>query len=274
MSSPAGHFDVAVIGAGPYGLSAAAHLLGRGLNVAVFGKPLELWRNHMPQGLRLRSHWWASNLSDPLNAFGFGQFLRASGSDSTHPIPRQTFIDYGLWFQKRAVPCLDETYVALIERRDQRFLLTLQDGRQVTTAAVVMALGVGYYAHRPDEFRHLPSALVSHSSDHADFSRFHGKRLIVIGGGQSAAEYAALLYEAGASVQVVARRPIAWRVPDRAADRSIGERILAPTASIAPGWDNWLLDRAPYAFYRLPQPIKDSYNSDYMSGASDWLRER
>ena len=84
----------------------------------------------------------------------------------------------------------------------------------------------------------------------------------------------ALLHEAGASVHVVSRRPIPWRPPDRASERSILERMQAPNASIAPGWDNWILDHAPYFFYRFPQARKDRYNGNYVSGASDWLRDR
>jgi len=96
----------------------------------------------------------------------------------------------------------------------------------------------------------------------------------VIGGGQSAIEYAALLHEAGAAVQVVSRRPINWLGPDRWNRRSVLERILAPDASIAPGWDNWIWDHMPYFFYRFPQERKDSYNAIYPPGATDWLRSR
>jgi FAD-dependent urate hydroxylase len=60
---PAANYDV-VVGAGPYGLSTAAHLLGYGLKVSVFGTPFQLWRENMPRGMLLRSYWWATNLSD------------------------------------------------------------------------------------------------------------------------------------------------------------------------------------------------------------------
>ena len=267
-------YDVVVVGAGPYGLSAAAHLLGRGLRVAVFGRTLEMWREHMPKGMLLRSHWWAANLSDPRNERGFEHFFKASKYKQCYPLPIRTFIDYGLWFQQQAVPDVDETYVSSIERRDGRFLLTLEDGREVESQAVVMAIGVYYYANRPEQFTGLPAGLVSHSSDHRDFGRFKGRDVVVIGGGQSAIEYAALLHEAGAAVQVVSRRPINWLGPDRSGARSTLERIVAPDASIAPGWDNWIWDHFPYLFYRFPQERKDSYNAIYPPGATDWLRSR
>jgi FAD-dependent urate hydroxylase len=267
-------YDAVVVGAGPYGLSAAAHLLGSGLRVAVFGRTLEMWRERMPRGMLLRSHWWATNLSDPHQAHGFDRFFSESRHDSAYPLPIQTFIDYGLWFQRRAVPQVDETYVGSIERRGNRFVLTLEDGRAVESRAVVMALGLYYYANRPEPFDRLPPGLVSHSFDHKDFSRFAGREVMVIGGGQSAIEFAALLREAGAAVDVVARRPIVWLAPDRMHVRTRLERIVAPNASIAPGWGNWLLDHLPYLFYRLPQARKDSHNGSYHSGATDWLRDR
>jgi len=267
-------FDVVVVGAGPYGLSTAAHLLGRGLRVAVFGRTLEMWRDRMPKGMLLRSHWWATNLSDPRRAYGFEQFARDSGHSRGYPLPIQTFINYGLWFQQRAVPDVDETYVSSIERQDGRFLITLEDGREVESQAVIMAIGVYYYANRPEQFTGLPAELVSHSSEHRDFGRFKGRDVVVIGGGQSAIEYAALLHEAGAAVQVVSRRPIQWLDADRSGARSLLERIRAPDAGIAPGWTNWLWDRRPVLFYRFPQGWKDSYNAIYHSGAAAWLRDR
>jgi hypothetical protein len=50
--------------------------------------------------------------------------------------------------------------------------------------------------------------------------------------------------------------------------------MVAPNASIAPGWSNWVLDHMPYLFYKFPQDWKDSYNSNYESGGTDWLRAR
>jgi len=271
----AARYDVVVVGAGPYGLSTAAHLLGRGLRTAVFGRTLELWREHMPKGMLLRSHWWATNLSDPGGRHGFRRFFEESRYQACYPVPIEAFIDYALLFKERVVPDVDETYVASVERRDSGFALTLVDGREVRSAAVVMATGLRDYANRPEAYHRLAPGLVSHSCDHNDFGRFRGKQLLVIGGGQSAIEYAALLHEAGARVHVVSRRPIVWLPPDRANERSLFERIAAPNSGIAPGWRNWILERAPYLFYRFPRERKAAANRNYyLSAASDWLRGR
>jgi len=271
---PTVSYDVVVVGAGPYGLSAAAHLRGRGLKVGVFGKSMEMWRNHMPNGMLLRSHWWATNLSDPEKRYGFERFFQESKYKKCYPVPIEVFIAYARWFEERAVPDVDEHYVSSMERREDRFLLTLEDGRRVQSGAVVMAIGVYHFAHRPQEYTWLPANLLSHSCDHQDLGRFKGKEVIVVGGGQSAIESAALLQEAGATVHVASRRPIVWLSPDRAHERTIFEKIRAPTAGIAPGWENWILEHMPYLFYRFPQGRKDNYNSFYHSGAAAWLKDR
>ena len=57
--------EVAIVGAGPYGLSLAAHLHDRQIDFQIFGKPMEFWRDHMPKGMHLKSDGFASNLYDP-----------------------------------------------------------------------------------------------------------------------------------------------------------------------------------------------------------------
>lgn len=275
QSTAIANYDVVVVGAGPYGLTAAAQLMGRGLKVAIFGKTLELWREHMPGGMNLRSHWWATNLSDPKKKYSFNRYFKEMGLEKCYPVPAEIFINYALWFQKHAVPNVDETYVASVERDGTHFLVTLEDGRRIRCNSVVMAIGLYYYANRPAEYDGFSPELLTHSFEHKDFSRFNGKKLLVIGGGQSAVEYTALLTEAGASVHLVSRRPINWLSPDRAHERTLWEKIMAPDSGIAPGWKNWALEYIPYLFYRFPQARKDRYiRNHYNAAASDWLRNR
>jgi FAD-dependent urate hydroxylase len=268
-------YNVVVVGAGPYGLSAAAHLAAKGLKVGIFGKPLELWQEKMPKGMFLRSHWWASNLSDPQKKYGLKQFFEVSEYKICYPMPIQLFIDYGMWFQKHVVPFVDPTYISSIERNSKQFVLTLEDGRVVASSAVVMAVGPRYYQHIPSEFAHLPAELLTHSNDHSNFSCFSGKKVAVIGGGQSALEWAALLNEAGASVNVVARRPIVWAEHHGEANRSLIERLRAPDSGIAPGWKYRALEVFPYFFQRFPLDKKARMvRNTHWPTASNWLRDR
>ncbi len=268
-------YDVVVVGAGPYGLSAAAHLLAQGLKVAVFGKPLHFWKRHMPQGMLLRSYWWASNLSDPEGHYSFSRYFHMLGMDGFNPLPVEMFIEYGMWFQKQVVPDLDETYVSSIERKEEFFVLTLADGRVVLAHSVVMAPGLRYYAYYPHQYRCLPPSLLSHSSMHHGLSSFSDQRVAVIGGGQAALETAALLYESGASVELVSRQAIHWLTPVNTSTPQFLRELRAPKAGMGCGWLNLLLEKYPYLFYRLPRNTRDYVlMTRHGPAGSHWLRTR
>jgi len=276
-SVPTTHYDVVVIGAGPYGLSTASHLLGRGLKVGVFGKPLKLWHENMPKGMLLRSYWWATNISDPRKKYDLEHYFKAEGKYPGDPFPIETFIDYGMWFQKHAVPDVDETYVETVARKGSKYELRLVDGRVVTSQTVVMAPGLAYYVYRPPEFDNLPDELISHTSDHYTFEQFSGKRVAVIGGGQSAIETAALAHEDGVVVDLITRSPIHWLGSDSLKNRSLNERIRYPKAGIAPGWYNWGFEHLPYAFQRLTRNQKDRLlrgRGRFGPAGSAWLKDR
>lgn len=275
VDASAQQHDVLVIGAGPYGLSTAAHLAGKGLRVAIFGKPLELWREKMPTGMFLRSHWWATNLSDPQKKYGMKEFLATSEYTGNYPMPIQLFIDYGMWFQKQVVPFVDTTYVTSLERQGTQFVASLEDDRVVTATAVVMAIGPGYYQRIPAEYAHLPRELLSHSYAYHSFQPFAGKKVAIVGGGQSAVEWAALLNEAGASVDLIARRPIVWAEHHGEAQRSLIERLRAPDSGIAPGWKYRALEVFPYFFQRFSSEKKARMvKNTHWPAASNWLKDR
>lgn len=272
-------YDVVVVGAGPYGLVMAAHMLDRGLEVAVFGRPLQLWRERMPRGMLLRSYWWATSFSDPNRQYGLERYFRETGQQAIDPLLADTVIDYGLWFQKHMVPNVDETYVKVIIHREGQYEVTLADGRMVQAAVVVMAPGLQYYTYCPPEYNHLHAELVSHSSDHRTFDRFVGKSVVIVGGGQSALETAALAHESGAHVQVVSRSPLVWIQdgPIFPEHRSFIERLRNPKAGIAPGWFNWGLEHFPYTFQRLPRAAKDKILrgcGSYGPMGAAWLKQR
>jgi len=205
-SGPASpHLEVAVIGAGPYGLSVGAHLKSKGIAARVFGEPMAFWAHQMPAGMLLRSPRVASNLSDPDRAFTLEAYEAASKLEPCAPLPLDTFVEYGRWFRHQLGSDLDQRSVLRIDRDTHGFRLTLQDGEEIRSTHVVIAAGIGPFKRKPVVFQNLSPNQAIHCYEGRDVRRFAGKRVAVIGAGQSALESAALLHEASAHVEVIVR---------------------------------------------------------------------
>jgi thioredoxin reductase len=200
------HCDVAVIGAGPYGLSAGVHLKAKGISACVFGEPMEFWAHKMPDGMLLRSPRVASSLSDPDRAFTLEAYEAASKKEPCTPVPLDTFVEYGRWFRHQLGSDLDQRTVRRVDRDQPGFRLTLQDGTEIRSTCVVIAAGVGPFKKKPTVFQNLSPQQAIHCYEGREVRKFVGKRVAVIGAGQSALESAALLHEAGAQVEVIARQ--------------------------------------------------------------------
>ena len=273
-----------VIGAGPYGLSAAAHLLEAGVNVRVFGEPMESWRHHMPTGMLLRSRWEASNIADPNHKLGLGSYETASGLERAEPVPLARFVDYGGWFQEHAVTGLERRRVVGVSLDIHGFRVELGDGETLRAERVVVAAGIVPFAWRPPQFAGLPPELVSHTADHSDLGVFEGRRVAVVGGGQSALESAALLAEAGAEAEVFARgHDLRWLLPpeedpfsiDRLDDthRGIFYRAHRKTALGSPA-TSWLA-AWPGFFRRLPYRVHEPLIYHFVRPRiAGWLKPR
>ena len=178
--------EVAVIGAGPYGLAVAAHLRRAAVSTRVFGRPLSFWREHMPKGMRLRSPWIATHIADPDKKFSLDAFARATALSRQDQLPLARFVEYGDWFQHQAVPDLDPRKVVRVESAAPGFRLTLADETAVHARRVVMAMGLAHQELRPQQFAGVDRALVSHTSEHAALDKWRGQRVGVVGRGQSA----------------------------------------------------------------------------------------
>jgi len=202
--SPRPDLDVALIGAGPYGLSAAAYLKGHGLEVCVLGQPMGFWADRMPEGMLLRSPREASNLADPANAFTLEAYEAAVGLRPSAPVPLGTFVAYGRWFRQQLGSALDTRSVLSVIREGSSFRLTLDDGSQIRSRRVVVAAGIGPFRRKPAVFSNLPAEQASHCYEGRKIAQLAGKRIAVIGAGQSALESAALLSEAGSDVEIIA----------------------------------------------------------------------
>jgi FAD-dependent urate hydroxylase len=204
-----GYFDcdIAIVGAGPYGLSAAAYLQASGFRVRVFGEPMAFWATTMPEGMLLRSPRVASTIADPGDRLTLEAYEAESGLAPAAPVPLSTFVGYGRWFQTHLGSILDRTPVRRVVRDKTFFRLILADGSELTSQRVIVAAGIGPFSSKPAVFDALPPAAISHCYEGRKISEFAGKRVAVIGAGQSALESAALLHERGADVEVVARIP-------------------------------------------------------------------
>ena len=203
--------DVAIVGAGPYGLAAAAALRDvGGLEIRVFGEPMRFWET-MPTGMLLRSAWEACHIGFPRGELTLDRYQAACGAPFGKPVSLEAFVSYGHWFQRNAVPDVDRLRVMTVTQGQPGYHLVLENSETIHAARVIVAAGIGHFPWRPPAFQDLPPELVSHSSEHCDLSRFADRNVLVVGGGQSALESAALMHESGAEVEVVARAPrIIW----------------------------------------------------------------
>jgi FAD-dependent urate hydroxylase len=271
---------VAIIGAGPYGLAAAAHLRAANIPIRIFGEAVSFWRKNMRSGMKLRSPWAGTHIADPAKRYRLDDYYRQAGMDVPKLLPVENFIGYGLWFQERVAPDLDTRAVTRVEALDGGFRLVLEDGNTFFARRVVMATGLLGHEYRPAQFDGLPRALVSHSCEHTDSERYRGKRVAVIGRGQSACESAALLHEAGANVEIICRGNLIWhadpgqRSMRRKAVRGLLGNMLIPPSQVGPFPHNWV-NEAPGIIQYFPQHTRDRWNElNLRATAVTWLRPR
>ncbi len=269
--------DVAILGAGPYGLAAAAHLCAlKGLDVKVFGEPVEFWKSQMPAGMFLRSPWSASHISDPAKALSLDAFQSKLGKNIPAPIPLDDFVAYGLWFQSQAVPVVDRRRIERVESTDPGFRFTLSDGEVWTSRRLIIAAGIKAFAVRPQVFASIPSQMVLHSSDQRDLTQFTGKRVVVVGAGQSALECAALIHETGGDVELIARQPavhwLGWRARLQRLS-PLAKLLYAPT-DVGPAGVSQIVARPDLVQY-FPRSVQDKFRSRSLRPAgSRWLQTR
>jgi FAD-dependent urate hydroxylase len=273
---PVARCDVAVIGAGPYGLAAAAHLRVAGLATRAFGHTMAFWRRNMPKGMKLRH---ATGISHPHGSFSLEAFADVDPAAAMRPLPIETFVAYAEWFQQHAVPDLDRRKVTRVMPAAEGFALQLEDGEVIEAGRVVVALGLNKQDFRPPQFIGLPERLVSHSCEHDDFSHFRGQQVAVIGRGQSACESAVLLHEAGADVDLIARGPIHWIGAETPGHGPVALKwrlydLFNPHFTIGPFPLSWLV-MMPSFLHALPPTLRERIGRRCLRpAATAWLRPR
>jgi thioredoxin reductase len=261
--------DVAIIGAGPYGLSLAAYLRARGAKYRIFGEAMRFWLN-MPVGINLKSLAFATNIAVPKSGYSFPEWCRQHGLEDFEPCTMQSFSAYGLEMQKRFVPDVEEVLVTNVSLRGGGFELALSSGERLHSRKVVVCTGLSGLAQIPDVLRELGPDRMRHTFDISDYSVFRNKTVAVIGAGSSAIEAGALVHEAGGCSEIFVREQEAvfhGRTPRM---RPLWESIKDPITVLGASRTSWVLQQLPLSVYMLPRERRTRFVKRYLGPASPW----
>jgi hypothetical protein len=249
-----------IIGAGPYGLSIAAHLRQAGVPFRIFGRPMDSWISHMPKGMMLKSDGFASDIYDPQGALSLKKFCAERGipyADNGKPVLLDTFCAYGLAFRERMVPNLEETNVAYVERISGGFKVHLENGEVAEGRRVVLAVGITHFENRPETLADLPAQYFSHSAANHEVDTYRGRKVVVIGAGASALDLAGLMHDAGVNIELVSRKPeISFHSAPTGKKRSWWQRLTRPSSGLGPGLKSLFFAESPLAFHYLPENLR------------------
>jgi cation diffusion facilitator CzcD-associated flavoprotein CzcO len=240
---------------------------------------MDSWRDHMPKGMMLKSDGFASNIYTPDGTLTIEQFCAERGIPYHHteiPVSLATFSEYGVTFRNRLLPELEEKNVVGIVGNPQGFVVTLDTGEEVRTRHVVLAVGITHFKHIPEPFAQLGPAHVSHSYQHHDLESFRGRDVVVVGGGASAIELSGLLREAGANVQLVARRKelVFHNPPPIGRRRSVWQRIRNPQSGLGPGLKSRFFANSPELFRRLPETTRLEFVRTALGPSAGWTSKK
>jgi len=275
MASKGVDCQVAIIGAGPYGLSSAAYLCQAGFETRVFGEPMDFWSKGMPSGMLLRSPREASTIADPKAKLTLETYEAVSGTPPVKRVAWETFVNYGKWFQSQLTCGLDRRNVTGVRRNGSGFELTLSDGTIFSSRSVIVAAGISPFQKSPDLFSNLSHEHVSHCYEGRKFSEM-GRSVAVIGAGQSALESASLLSEAGAEAEVIARiQVLRWiGMHKRLHELGLVSKALYSKHDIGPIGISRLV-AYPNLVYHIPMGVKDRIRTRAVrSAGAPWLIPR
>jgi thioredoxin reductase len=269
--------EVVIIGAGPYGLSLAAHLAEQKIEHRIFGRPMQFWTQIADAADKryLKSYCFGTNLSAPSPGFSFSDYNTPRNLETFEPCSMSNFAAYGRWFQECKVPWVESVDVQNVRLEGDQFAITLSSGEHLLANQVIVATGLSSFSNVPRALSSLPQNKVTHTADIATFSSFKGRKVAVLGAGQSALEAAVLLHEAGAEPTLLVReQSISWhsRVHRK---RSLWRRLRSPITGLGTGPKAWALTRFPRALHRMPDNFRTRFVKTHLPAEGAWwLRER
>jgi FAD-dependent urate hydroxylase len=268
--------DVAIVGAGPYGLSIAAYLRRYGVDFRIFGEPMKFWVDIAQSATDryLKSLSIGTNIYTPDDGYSFPEYCLQRGLESFEPCAIRDFANYGIWVQRNIVPNVEWLNVSNICRIGNAYHLSLSNGESVVARRIVLATGLTSFEVIPKELAQAPQCLVSHTSKIQNFQSLSGREVCVIGGGQSALEAAKLLHDAGARPRLVVRdSEILWntRVPSK---RTWWQKLRSPISGLGAGPKAWLLTNFPSAIHYAPERWRVRFVARHLPAEGAWwLRE-
>jgi FAD-dependent urate hydroxylase len=261
--------EVAIVGAGPYGLAVAAYLKYLRIPFRIFGSPMQFWRD-MPPEMYLKSSASATNICTPENFITLNQYLSERGLDPEAVCAVAEFARYGQYIQMKNISEIDNVNVNFVHRLENKFYLTTDTGEIVESNHVVIAVGLKAFSRIPGELSRIGKQFVSHSYEHSTFEPFRGKTVYVIGGGQSALQSAALLHEAGSHVEVFVRGlkiSFSTRMPEK---RSLLEKLRHPESGLGVGLKNRLIETFPSLISYTPGRWRIKFVKTYLGPSVAW----
>ena len=263
--------ELLVIGAGPYGVATAARAIERGIETVVVGVPMSFWKQHMPEGMCLRSgpDWHL----DAAGVHTFEAFLEEEGiaPNEVDPVPIRVFLDYATWFQDNKGVLARENLVTRLTHDDKKFEALLDNGERITAGAVVAAPGIRHFQQLPQWAEAVPHGVGSHTGDLVHFEDLRGVRVLIVGGRQSAYEWAALIGEHGAErVDIVHRHDVprfervSWKFVDDYVDSMLGVpgwwRTLSHSERERIARQFWEAGRLTLEWWLLPRLATDQFH--------------
>ena len=239
---------------------------------------MNTWRVHMPPGLFLKSEPYGSWIHSPTPGYDLKTYSRLHGYDDyvdrVGPLPLDRFLGYTEWFIDNLVPDIQDLTVTSVVPSGDGFKVEFAEESPIFARQVIVATGLLPYKQIPAELAVLPSDLMTHTSAYGLLDKFHGRRVAVVGGGQSSLQTAALLNELGADVRVIVRKQqLAWGAPI-APEANLLHRIMRPEAKLCEGWGCWFHD-TPGAFRLMPESVRiNKALTSFGPAGAWWLRDR